>query len=419
VGAIGTGFVAAAPNLSGTFVTPQTALSLVAYYAAINVLSRDVATPPLGVYRKRADGGHVLDEGFELNDVLSMEANPNTSSLKFTLDSMGHTLGYGNGLAEIRRDSTDGTPTELHLLHPQKVVPKFTTGGVLFYEDRETHQTYLAEDVLHFAGLGFNGIEGFSPASIARQSIGLGIAQDQFGAAFYGNSAVPGGALKHPKKLGPAAQDNLRASFNEIHQGSQSAHQLLILEEGMEWVQTMVSPEDAQFLAGRAFTVLEMARLFAMPPHKLGDYSEAHHTNVEEANLEYLSMTLSFWLRVREHELNRKCLTRRDRKKWVILHDMQMFLRGNTAARMAKYQTMRNLGCYSADDILRREGENPIGAEKGGDQYLIQSQYIPLNQVGKKAPDGAESARNGVKPGRKPLILGEFERIGTDGTPLP
>ena len=154
--------------------------------------------------------------------------------------------------------------------------------------------------------------------------------------------------------------DNLRNSWNGYYQGPQNANSIGFLEEGMEWQTTQISPEDAEFLQTRQFGVLDVALIFGVPPHKLGDYSQSHLTNIEESNLNYIVTTLTYWAKVIESELNWKLLTRRDRKKWVILHDFTSLLRGNTVARTQYYQAMRNMGCFSADDILRLEGMNPL-----------------------------------------------------------
>ncbi|SIO60165.1 phage portal protein, HK97 family [Singulisphaera sp. GP187] len=378
---LGTGSVPGAPVLSGTYVTPQTAMALTAVYASINLISKDMATLPLGLYQKLPDGGVRLDPTNYYDELLGVETDDNTSSLKFTLDTQGHTLGQGNGYAEVVRD-TRGRAEALHILHPAKTIPKQTESGRLYYL-LDNKRELLAENVLHFAGLGFNGILGYTPLTIARQTVGLALAAEQFGASFFGNSAIPKGILKFPKRLKEEAQNNIRRSINQVHQGTQSSHQFMILEEGTEYTQTQISPEDAQFLGTRQFQVLEIARLYGVPPHKIGDYSQSHMSNIEQSNLDYWTTTLAFWVAMREGVLNRRLLTRDDRRKWVIRYDMSALLRGDTAARMAMYQALRNLGAINADEIRLGEGMPPIGPEKGGDKYLVQSQYNPLDQAGK------------------------------------
>lgn len=388
---MGGGYVPAAPVLSGTYITPQTALGLTAVFAAINVISRDVAALPLNVYRKSPDGGLVVDDAHPLQEVLGVAPNDEIDSLRFRRDTMGHVLGWGNGYNEIVRDER-GRPTDLHMLHPSKTTPKRDDSRRLSYE-LDNKKVLRPEDVLHFAGLGFDGLVGYSPLTVARQSIGVGVAAEQFGAALFGNGAIPKGVLKTPKRLSEAATNSLRRSWNQVHQGSQSGSQVAILEEGVDWVNTQISPEDAQFLGTRQFQVIEIARLFNLPPHKIGDYTQSHRSNIEESNLDYLQTTLMGWLAMIEAQMNLKLLTRADRRKWVILHDVSALMRGNMTARSNFYQVMRNLGVMSANDIRRRENMNPIPADQGGELYLVQAQYQALDRAGADPePDPADPA---------------------------
>lgn len=380
---MGSGYVPAGPVLSGTYVTPETAISLTAVFCAINVISRDVACLPRHVYRK-LDGGLEVASDHPVEDLIGgLDPNDDMGRFRYVQTTMGHVLGRGNGFSEIVRKN--GRPVGLELLHPVKTLPKRTANGTLYYE-LENKRKLLAEDVLHFAGLGFDGVTGYSPITVCRQSVGAGIAVEQFGAAFFGNGAVPRGILKHPKHLSEAAINNLRKTWNQVHQGSQAAHQLAILEEGADWTNTQISPEDSQFLQSRQFTVLEVGRMFSAPPHKLGDYSQAHLANVEESNLDYLATTILGWVTMVDDELSRKLLTAEERKLYTIMTDLRALLRGNTAVRTAYYTAMRNMGAMSGDDIRRAESLNPLPAGSGGDLYLVQSQYTPLDQVGKSPP---------------------------------
>lgn len=386
----GGGYVPAAPVISGTYITPETALGLAAVFAAVNVVSRDIASLPRLVVKRLPKGGFEPDESHYLWDLFNTAANDEIDAFRYTQTEISHVLTRGNGYSEVVRDK--GRPVAFHSLHPSKTVPKRTESKRLYYELTDQplpggqYPRLAAEDVIHLAGLGFNGLMGYSPITVARQTIGLGVAVEQYGAAYFGNSAKPHGILKTPQKLSEAAVNNLRRTMNQVHQGSQSAHQLMILEQGMDWVQAQFSPEDGQFLLTREFQVKEVARLYGLPPHKLGDYSESHLANVEEANLDYIAMTIYGWVCMVEHQWNFKLLTREERRQHRIILDMEGMLRGNTEARMKKYQTMRNVGAMSADEIRVREGLNPIGPEKGGDIYAIQGQYVPLDQVGKGPP---------------------------------
>ncbi len=383
---LGGGYAPAAPVLSGTFVTPETALGIAAVYSAINVISRDIAVLPRNVYRRLPNGGRVVDPTVPVHELIHCQPNDDMDSFRWMQATMSHALTRGNGYSEIVR--VNGVPVGLELLHPTKTVPKRTDGtggtkGRLYYE-LDNKRRLAAEDCLHFAGMGFNGIVGFSPITLARQTIGLTMGAEQFGASYFGNGVKMSGFLKMARKMSEGAVNNLRRTFNQIHQGSQSAHQVGILEEGMDWVSAQMSPEDSQFLQTRIFQVKDIARLYSVPPNKIGDYSESHMANVEEANLDYVAMTLLGWVVMLEAQLNLKLLTREQRLTHEIGIDMSVLLRGNITARMARIQTMRNTGAWSVNQILISEGFNPISPEEGGDLHLVQGQYVPLDQVGKQ-----------------------------------
>lgn len=390
----GGGAVPAAPVLSGTFVTPESVLGLTAVYAAINAIASDVACLPRHVYRTLDGGGLAVEQDHPAEWLLDHEPNDEMGEYRYLQTTMGHVLGRGNGYAEIVREG--GRPAELAPLHPVRTVPRRTDKGRLYYE-LENKRTLLPEDVLHLAGLGFDGIRGYCAVTLCRQSLGVVLATEQFGAAFFGNGAIPAGVLKHPRRLSEAAQANLRKTINQVHQGSQAAHNLLILEEGMDWADRQISPEDSQFIEGRKFGVLEVARLFRIPPHKLGDYSQAHVANVEESNLDYLATTILSWVCMIDDEATRKLLTREERRAGlVVLTDLRALHRGNTAVRTTYYQAMRNLGVMSADDIRKAEGMNPLPPGSGGDLYLVQAQYRPLDRAADPMPAPAPktAARN-------------------------
>jgi HK97 family phage portal protein len=197
--------------------------------------------------------------------------NEEVNAFRFLQSIWGHVFLWGNGYGEIVRNGR-GEPKAIYLLNPAMCQPKRDDHtGKLYYLLNDNMKRLAPENVIHVAGLGFDGLVGYSAINLAKQAVGLGIATEEFGAAFFGTGATPGGILKTPKKLGAAARQNLRQSIYEIHQGSKNAHNLMVLEDGVEWQPTTMPLEDAQFLATRAFQNLEIARIFGLPPHKLGD----------------------------------------------------------------------------------------------------------------------------------------------------
>lgn len=386
--------------LSGVLVTPQSALSFLAAYAAINVISSDMASMPLRLHEIGPDGSETpvrTGPMVELDALLSTAPNEESNAHRYRQSSMSHVLGWGNSYSRIDRMS-DGRPVRLELLSPAptNTKPVRDANKRLRYQVRNEQgalvEDLAADNVLHFAGMGFDGLSGYSPIMMGKQAVGLGIAAEQFGASFFGNAATPRGFLKSKEKLTPQAKANLRESFERIHGGSTNAHRLGILQGDYEWIETQIAPEAAQFLATRKFQVEEMARLFRLPPHKLGDYSQAHMANVENANLDYVTTTLLFWISMVEAECNLKLLTAADRARYVWRHDMSVFQRGDTAARSAYIKTMRDSGAWSVNDILRFERQNPISAAEGGDKRLAPLAQTTLEQLGQTPPDAKNDA---------------------------
>jgi hypothetical protein len=159
----------------------------------------------------------------------------------------------------------------------------------------------------------------------------------------------------------------------------------------MKWNSTMIPPEDAQFLETRKFQVLEVARLFRIPPHKIGDYSHSHLSNIEAANLDYLQTTILPWCLSIEQELNRKLFTEAERRQgYFVCHDTSVLLRADSKTRGDMYRTLRELGAITPNEIREREGLNPIASEDGGDLFLVQGQYVPLESL----VDAGDSSAN-------------------------
>ena len=381
----------AAANLTGIAVTPESALTLSAYFAAINVISTDVASLPIRVYQRRADGGRDEVTSHPARELLSVSPDGQTTAMRQRQAWVGHTLGRGNGFMEIERDG-DGNPIGLHLLDPGTTQVKRTENTNRVYYELENGKRLRGENVLHLAGLGFNGLEGYAPVRLFRQCLSLGLAAEGFGAAFFGNGSTPKGVLKTAKVLGREGRRNLRESFEEVHRGVANAHGLVVLENGVEWVKTSVDPEDAQFLATRMFQVVEIARIFRMPPHKIGDFSQAHLANLEASNLDYMTTTLMPWCEAIEQVCNLRLLSKDERAAGLYVeHNMNALLRGDMRARAEFYSRLRDLGAISPNEVRRFENMNPI---EDGDLYLVPLNLVPLALAARPPADVTRSTSN-------------------------
>jgi HK97 family phage portal protein len=232
-----------------------------------------------------------------------------------------------------------------------------------------------ARDMLHLTGLGPDGLIGYSVAQLAAESLGLSLAAQRYGAAFFGNSGTPSGVLKHPQTLSTEAQARLKASWLE-KLGSAGAQQgLTVLEEGMSFEAIAIPPEQAQFLETRQFQVREVCRWFRMQPHKIGDLADAHHTNIESQNIEHVTDTMLPWYVRWEQEIDRKLLAG---TPYYTKHDVRGLLRGDSAARAAYYKDLFLVGAVSPNEIRELEDTNPYD---GGDERFLQIQYAPVAKI--------------------------------------
>ena len=247
------------PVSSGVSVTEETALTYTAVWACVNLIAGTIGSLPLFLYRKTKDGGKEPMVENKLFAILHDQPNPEMSSAAFRETLHAHILLWGNGFAEIVRNGA-GKVVELWPIEPWRVLAyrDYTQGPAYSLRYRVTNfggqDSFLRPDqILHVPGLSPDGVWGYSVIRKARESIGLGLATEKFGATFFGQGSTFGGVLTHPARLSEAARENLRKSINDRHQGVDRAHNFIILEEGIKYDRLGIPPEDAQFLETRKF----------------------------------------------------------------------------------------------------------------------------------------------------------------------
>ena len=238
-------------------------------------------------------------------------------------------------------------------------------------------------------GLGFDGLVGYSPIAMAKNAIGLAIAAEEYGSKFYANGAAPSGVLEHPGTLKDPAR--VRDSWNSTFGGSSNSHKVAVLEEGMKYTPISISPNEAQFLETRKFQINEIARIFRVPPHMVGDLEKSSFSNIEQQSLEFVKYTLDPWVIRWEQALYRTLLSEEEKKTLFFKFNVEGLLRGDYASRMNGYATARQNGWMSANDIRELEDLDRIPAELGGDLYLVNGNMLPLVSA------GAAYANNNLK----------------------
>ena len=375
---------------SGKPVNERTAMQTTAVYACVRILAEAVASLPLHVYQYKDGGEKELVYDHPLYHILHDEPNPEMTSFVFRETMMSHLLIWGNAYAQIIRDGA-GRVLGLYPLLPDKVSVERDDRGRLYYvysrntDENPNFKQYgdivlKQEEILHIPGLGFDGLIGYSPIAMAKNAVGMTLACEEYGASFFANGANPGGVLEHPGVLKDPGK--VRESWNSVYRGSNNAHKVAVLEEGMKYQQIGIPPEEAQFLETRKFQIDEIARLYRIPPHMVGDLEKSSFSNIEQQSLEFVKYTLDPWVIRWEQSLQKALLLSGEKTQYFIKLNVDGLLRGDYQSRMNGYATGRQNGWFSANDIREMENLNPISTEEGGDLYLINGNMTKLADAG-------------------------------------
>ena len=403
---------------SGKYVTERSVMQMTAVYCCVRILSEAVASLPLQFYRYTDDGGKEKAVDHPLYFLLHDEPNPEMTSFIFRETLMTHLLLWGNAYSQIIRNGK-GEVVALYPLMPDRMKVDRDEHGRLYYE----YTVYDADDVdgrkgtnkvgrtvrlqphdvLHIPGLGFDGLVGYSPIAMAKNAIGLAIATEEYGSKFFANGAAPSGVLEHPGTIKDPSK--VRESWQATFGGSGNANKIAVLEEGMKYTPISISPEQAQFLETRKFQIDEIARIFRVPPHMIGDLEKSSFNNIEQQSLEFVKYTLDPWVSRWEQAMVRALLTPDEKKKYFFKFNVDGLLRGDYQSRMNGYATARQNGWMSANDIRELENLDRIPAEQGGDLYLINGNMTKLEDAGIFA-----AGNNGKEEGESDEEVLELEK---------
>ena len=374
---------------SGKNVNERSAMQMTAVYACVRILSESIAGLPVHLYQYMDSGSKQKAIEHPLYRLLHDEPNPEMTSFVFRETLMTHLLLWGNAYAQIIRNGK-GQVVALYPLMPNRMSVDRDNKGHLFYQyqmqdsDAPTAKSGTVilkpSDVLHIPGLGFDGLVGYSPIAMAKNAIGLSIATEEYGAKFFANGATPSGILEYPGTVkNPEA---IRESWNAGFGGSSNAHKVAVLEEGMKYTPIAISPNEAQFLETRKFQIDEIARIFRVPPHMVGDLEKSSFSNIEQQSLEFVKYTLEPWIVRWEQSLNRALLSETEKAAYFVKFNVDGLLRGDYQSRMNGYATARQNGWMSANDIRELENLDLIPDELGGNLYLINGNMTKLQDAG-------------------------------------
>lgn len=366
---------------TGISVTPGNALKYTAVYACVRIISETLASLPLVMFERLQRGKQRARDHY-LYRLLHDGPNPLMTSFQWRETAQAHILMWGNSYNWLEIDGR-GQVEEIWPLLPNKVHEVKRIGPELWYWyelPNGRREWYPGWRIWHIPGLGYDGLVGYSPITMARQAIGLGMAAEEFGARFFGNDARPGGILEHPGTLSKTAHERLRESWNSRHQGLARSHRIGILEEGMKYNQIGIPAKDAQFLETRVKQDRDVFRIYRVPPHKAGDLEKAAFSNIEQQSIEFVTDTMRPWMVRWEQSIQANLLTEQDRGRYFAEHVADALLRGDIKTRYEAYALARNNGWMNADDIRELENQNPLPNGQG-QIYLVPLNMVPADQV--------------------------------------
>ena len=369
-------------SYTGINVSEHTALTYTAYWACVRLLTETLASLPFITYRRLNPRGKERATDHPLYRILHDEPNPEMDSFTFFETLMYHLVAAnGNCYAYIDYEDDLTTIKYLWLMRPDRIQVGRDS------ETKEIIYTYRFDDgskiipayrVWHIPGLGYDGMVGYTPLAQVRQAIGLGLATEKFGAKFFGNGTNMGGILEHPGNMSEPAQERLKKSITDKHEGLDNAHKMLVIEEGMKYAKNTVSPEDAHFLETRKFQRSEMASFFHIPPHMIGDLERATFSNIEQQSLEFVVYTLRPWLVRLERSARRKLFSPSEKDTMFAEFLVDGLLRGDFQSRTQGYYQGIQGGWLSPNDVRELENKNP---RENGDNYLQPVNMIISGQL--------------------------------------
>jgi HK97 family phage portal protein len=393
-------------SASGIVVNPQTAMQSAAVYSCVKVLAESIGMLPMNVYQRKGDTRTLASH--PLQSILHDCPNDWMTSVEFWEMIVVSLALRGNAYAYVNR-TPKGRVVELLPLHPDMVRVNMGSNWTMEYQitmPDSTFKTFTAGEILHIRGLTLNGWMGISPIAYARESIGLALATEKFGGQLFRNGAKMGGVLEHPGKLSKDAYDRLKGSFDEAHSG-ENAHKTALLEEGMKFSKVSMSANDSQFLDTRKYQRSEIAAIFRVPPHMIGDLEKATFSNIEQQSLEFINYSLMPWLVRIEKAIKRDLMTRDERTQLTAKFNVSTLLRGDAAARSSLYHNGILDGWMTRNEARAAESElgiilNPIDG--------LDVPLMPLNMTdGTDDPDEAADEAEGETPGSSSEPAGEKE----------
>lgn len=343
-------------TLSGAQINSETAMRISVVNACVRILAETVASLPLNMYRHMPEGKERAND-VPLDKLLRSKPNNWQTSFEFREMMMGHVVLRGNAYA--LKIMIAGELVELIPLNPDKMRVEMKNGALLYiYTNPDGRQIpYGPEKIFHLRGFSSDGIKGRSVIEDAREGLGIAMQQDKFEGASYGRGGLKNVILEHPELLDAGAAKRIAESWADKYGGEGGYWKPIVLEEGMKASELTLSASDMQFLESRKFRTEDIARLFRVPPHLIGELGRSTNNNIETQSLEFLTHTIRPWLVRWEQALQRDVI---QNDNLFAEHQIDAMVRGDITSRGAYYVLALTNSWMCPDDVRAAENMNPI-----------------------------------------------------------
>ena len=355
------------------------ALTLTAVWCAIRLLAESVSSLPISVYTKQANGDKLEDTKSPIYKLVKFKPNYYQNKITFFEFIMLSICTEGNSYVQIVRNNS-GTPVQLICLDPSNVTV-VVNNNELFYQV-DGGAVLDSSDMLHFKTITDDGVTGLSPIDQCAKALNWGVSLEEFGATFFSNGAKPSSILQTDRALSDTALQRLKTSFNSNYGKLKNSNSTIVLEEGLTFKPISISPEQAQFLSSRQFSIEEVARIFNCPPHMLKDLSKSSFNNIEMQSQEFVTYTLMPYITRIEQEMNLKLFRTNELGKTFVEFNVNGLLRGDVKSRTEAYKTAITNGYMSINEVRQKENMNSI---EGGDKHFMQMNMTTIDKVGEDA----------------------------------
>ena len=355
------------------------ALTLTAVWCAIRLLAESVSSLPVSVYSKQANGDKLEDSKSPIYNLVKFKPNYYQNKITFFEFIMLSICTEGNSYVQIVRNNS-GTPVQLICLSPSDVTVVINDNELFYQVDGGS--VLDSSDVLHFKTITDDGVTGLSPIDQCAKALNWGVSLEEFGSTFFSNGAKPSSILQTDRALSDTALQRLKTSFNNNYGKLKNSNSTIVLEEGLTFKPISISPEQAQFLSSRQFSIEEVARIFNCPPHMLKDLSKSSFNNIEMQSQEFVTYTLMPYITRIEQEMNLKLFRTNELGKTFVEFNVNGLLRGDVKSRTEAYKTAITNGYMSINEVRQKENMNSI---EGGDKHFMQMNMTTIDKVGEDA----------------------------------